>query len=239
MGNFRVCIMAVSVAAYNPQVFDALLSLGDAHAAFHSVSDGLNALRGVIDTHGLADAVGVQLLHAHFEMENDEILAERIVNDVDTYSITKPTNIGDIGSFVPHVFQLDPSAQQILPLEFTESTDYHAAVLKRLTQSPEFIREYTSVLIENDLRSSAGLCILPPAVCSTDDKLVETDGEDRELLLKCCPHDTEVHPENDYLHVVWTAGGPLELKTCKKYCWYDDMDNTGKHSEKKKHKTKG
>jgi hypothetical protein len=64
----------------------------------------LDAIRSVLDEHGCLDRFGVNLLHRHFELADDEILVEQ-VDDAGRKLVVKPVRLSVVAADMPTAYE--------------------------------------------------------------------------------------------------------------------------------------
>ena len=199
---------------YSPERFNALLSLGDASAAFaprkRSVLPPLVAL---IHAAGLADVAGVALLHAHFTMESEERLVlraevrgrlpyparsahysaasppahahARTPARLRAQGLASPQGLGEAD--VPVMFGCDKQGA-VAPLEYcSEHGAHYRASLAAVLSAPGFVADYTRALVALGADGLLGLALLPPASeCAPRGVqwLLEEGGHGRSLVTR-------------------------------------------------------
>lgn len=99
--------------------WDGLDRVEDIHALTDDDATVLREIRDVLARHGALQRFGVTLLHSHFDLDEDEVLVERVNPTMRTLS-TSPERVSDDerGRLVPTSWRLDLEGGTPVPLQF-------------------------------------------------------------------------------------------------------------------------
>jgi hypothetical protein len=191
-------------------IFNALSTVETSHLHLLEVqksrsTDVLEELEACISGHAMQDAVGIQLVHQHFRIHDDECVyqhvdhvGKRIISEVGAYAH---------GGYLPYMWKLHTAdgAAQFRPIEYLtaptaalcgvscpqerERFDSASRQLRRLKANEAFLREYATLLQQFGVEDVLGLslCVLPACLkeAATDPAtlILESQPEERMLVL--------------------------------------------------------
>jgi hypothetical protein len=193
------------LSSYEPSVYNDLNASTDRVLLFEAMHE-LPQLGEVILRYGMQDDVGINFLHKHFPLSENERLVETIQSDC---TITHPVGAEDAAETVPYLWKVVESEGLISwkPLEFVTralTTDDASDQLARLAGSEGFLAELARRLVELELTDVFGICTLHRSALLTDDEhvlLERTDAVARHLTLIPILH-SELNSERD-METVW------------------------------------
>lgn len=182
----------MQILPYDPQVFTSLSDFFDARDDLADLQAGIDSLGAVITAHGLHDAVGVTLLHKHFDLAPDEIVVRRFQDD---RLATMTAEREDSAGLFPYVWRLAEGGggRGFYPLEFCATTERRdarsaRAQLAHLGGASAFLDDFAAALERRGLVQAFGLSGLharEPFRLAAGDTLLELSNErDRILTLE-------------------------------------------------------
>ncbi len=96
--------MSAQTAKIVPTQWNHLPDISDTQPLTDKERDCLDAIRDVLDRFGCLDRFGVNLLHKHFEMADDEILVEQ-VDEAGRRLVTKPVRVALVQAEMPTAYE--------------------------------------------------------------------------------------------------------------------------------------
>lgn len=138
---------AVAIASYDASVFASLNHYRVARTFVPWVDTVVARLGACIRAHRLEDAVGVCLLHKHFDLDREERLVETAVG---TESRIKPMT-PEGHELCAYMWRLVRSAEgvvSVFPLEFVGTNPKMASAVQDLLGNVAFLAEFSSLVLE-------------------------------------------------------------------------------------------
>jgi hypothetical protein len=186
MTTQKACFNASIRHAYSPKVFAALPDFRQAKESLSVHRDKIKLLGDVICRHELHDVFGVNLLHQHFELYEDEHMVKRRDRDLNQAYI-QPEKIQkeSVGYFWKPSIVRGSFVYQ--PTEFftvEDQPDGLADMSEIYGKAPEFFTDFANVLYELELHNVFGLALLHEAYLDLEEdhvKLETTDDIQRRL----------------------------------------------------------
>lgn len=226
---------------YKAEVF---LDLNPFHVAkrfLDAHQHSLIELGDIICRHNLHGHVGINLLHKHFNISDNELVVREFVdNDV---AFMKPRSVDDITRLVPYLWKCEIANQQALycPLEFCDYPDGLQAETRQEVQfingSKQFLIEIAEKLEElelSDVFGLAALCSREPLSLAQEHTLLETTDEERRLLTLRSVPQAEVD-EADTTQTLWIFTPPEVVRVftgvnCRSHCGSHCYGHPSSHS---------
>ncbi|KAE8217099.1 hypothetical protein CF319_g8735 [Tilletia indica] len=150
---------AAVLQQYSPDLFQSLPSVGKASTKFKTVG-GLeqihDALFAVVQKHPVtSNRLGIQLLHRHSDLDDDEFLLEFRGTTVPV----KKTEVSDdtYGRIYPVIWGIDPASNSFAPLEFSILEDGNSGI-PQLDQ--ELAADIAKVFLTFGLEKILGLALI-------------------------------------------------------------------------------
>jgi len=191
---------SIEVANENVQLTDKL-------------NQALAVLGPIFLKHNMFNSWGISLLHKHFVINDHEIPIQNVeIENNRKLFVTIPRAIKIDNEIYPAVYKLEDFGN-LIPLEF--STDTSALIANNeLKNNPEFVQEFYSTLVENDLIDYFGL--IYGKTFNTSFELVEFNYEERISILKEVPAN-EVN-EMKLIQTSWFFSAEAPDGKCKSKC---------------------
>jgi len=179
--------MALAMQPFD--VYSRLPTFEAAMADFEGIPEGrrvdlLLRFRGIVERHGLSDAIGIDVKHVHFEFPPSTVLVER-QDPTKQRAVMKPELIGP--GLTPFAFALIDGAWQ--PYEFVADCPLAERRLVEVMVKTDFMDELRAALEEEgDVARFLGFHVLHRDFLEElVDGTVETPGDaPDELLLRAC-----------------------------------------------------
>ncbi|MCC7540576.1 MAG: hypothetical protein IT379_30455 [Deltaproteobacteria bacterium] len=201
----------MQIGDFRTENFNVLPSLHEAGRNLERHRGALEKLGQVIARHGLKDAVGIALLHRHFELAPGEHLVERI-DTAARESVIVPTRDG--AGMHPHLLAF--MGGQWSPLEFVTDSYQAANGTEQLRHIPAFLREYADTLAAEGVASVFGI-----SVFHNRDDLLDVDREVLVESTEVATRTSRMRPDSrdavarmDVTETLWLWDG----KTCRMGC---------------------
>src|SRR5215210_4126711 len=145
---------------YSPEVFARLVDIEVARQAVPANEDKIASLGEVICQHGLAEVVGVSLLHRHFDLKDSERL---ITGYVENGWSAKPEVVSD-DEVRPFMWKLERNDQangwEWVPIEFFRRNALLAdeeAQSDTLVRSADFLNSMAARIVEVGVPDNFGI----------------------------------------------------------------------------------
>ncbi|KAE8208501.1 hypothetical protein CF335_g375 [Tilletia laevis] len=205
---------------YSPALFESLPSVGRAAASFKE-SGGLHkietALAAVAQKHPSAVNYGVQLLHRHSGLDQDEIMLAYGPTTVPV----KKSELSEASqdNIYATIWGIRPGSNELIPLEFAFADDA-AEKLPELDQ--QLAQDFAYALYQLGLEHTLGLALVKPG----QDLGLETTHGRANIVLPA----KYLAKSGNLVDVCWplTTLGPEFTKKCSQSCW---TNVSGGHSE--------
>jgi hypothetical protein len=182
----------IKTSKYNSAVYSSLSDFVTAKKYSYTSLDILLELGKIICKYSLHKHIGLCLLHKHFEIDQDEVLVRKIINNA---ALTSPQTCPQSG-LISYMWKIGKTCNDnrtvFFPLEFvlkTATEPYFNTInriQKRLHSNSNFIQEFSRQLYEFNLSDAFGISILNKCFLNKkeDETFLETTDElERSLNL--------------------------------------------------------
>jgi hypothetical protein len=148
---------------YSPEVFARLVDIEVARQAVPENEDKIASLGEVICQYGLADVVGVSLLHRHFDLRDNERL---VTNYVGTGWSAEPEVVSD-NEVKPFIWKLERNdmagSWEWVPIEFFRTSSLLAdeeTQSDTVSSSVDFLNAMAARVVELGVQDNFGISLL-------------------------------------------------------------------------------
>ncbi len=215
------------VQSYDSHIVESLPKFYVSKQALTANRAHLHELGTVICQHGLQEAVGVSLLHKHFDIAPDEQLVKEFAGNKATIR-PQPTDTGS--KVIPYLWKLETDQETgqgvYYPLEFVVMHEKTAGTDELVTMvhgKEDFLSALAAKLFELGLEDIFGISALYSnnfIHLHTDEMLVETtDHETRTLTLSPFAKTQLEHEEMTETNWQFTAHIEGDATTdCRSHC---------------------
>ena len=184
--------------------FDALPDIEIARRAVPIHKPKLGRLGSIICRHGLAEIVGINLLHKHFSLHVNELLVTRRI-DIGWTASPLIVEASAVKPFSWKVGRSDESEhRRFVPLEFFASSSDMAAEIEAssaVVANDAFLDEMLAELINLDVADVFGICLLMDRGLSAENVYFERN--DRRLRQMTATIVASAVPASDDGVTVW------------------------------------
>ncbi len=200
--------------------YNALLGIEEAKRRLDELGgeEMLGRVLSVIGEAGLAESVGIRLLHKHNDVFGEEIMLEAVTEDEDGFAlVTKPVAASAANDFVCNSWQL--SGDTFVPSEFSDRSVVESPTFEVVEHKTTFNR-LAAVLHEYGAES-----VLGPCLNYSEEVLARRPQEDAKLLER-------IDSDNRANIVRFALADDPALRTSVKTKWKATraVDETGKNS---------
>jgi hypothetical protein len=144
----------------------------------------LTRLGPIFVKHSVCDTFGISLLHKHWPVAKGELpITDLSIDETPKEYELRPRE-QFAKKFYPSILASGSDMVGLEPLEFS-ADPYTVDAFEQLRQKPEFVSEFSKVLLENDLSGTFGLGI--PRPTTEGYELVEFTNEERCSVSKELP----------------------------------------------------
>jgi hypothetical protein len=179
---------------YFPEHFNSLPTFRQAQENLKVHKHKIDDVGRVLHAHGLADEIGIALLHRHFELSADEILVEKI-DSAQAQSVGAPRPKEAAGKVLPHLFRAvineNDGTAAWFPVEFCDAGDDDGSLAERcakLAENAPLLNEVAQTLRDEFATGAFGLSLFhgrEEIQCTADEVLTEsTDEIGRTLVMR-------------------------------------------------------
>jgi hypothetical protein len=167
-----------TMSRYMPDFYNELMEVDEVNATLRArgfFNEDISALRRIFKAHGIADRVGVVLLHNHCFVRGDEAMVQSRKGE---RLVTSPRKVTKnwFRSSVPSTFAVDGrEGDALVPIEFSNDPIVATDHVELMRQSV-FLKEFIDFIIDRELNRLIGLTLLRRAweAATTSNILVET-----------------------------------------------------------------
>ena len=226
----------LAVDGYDPGVFAGLPKFHEAKTLLKERYNHIGHIGHPFVKHQVQDSFGLNLLHKHFDMSNDELLY-RSFNDTETVATMQPMSVMLAEDAVPYLWRATRAGGtwRFVPLEFVRRSDVVRGTPTNLDGQQEFLSDFADRLAEFGVVDLFGLATLNifRIPIGHDDLLVETtDTVQRKLTVRAEPRADQ--PPEELTETLWTftpddeellGGGPGHVAAARE----PDMICKGMH----------
>jgi hypothetical protein len=202
----------VTVGAYDPHVYDGLLRFHSSKRLLKQNYTSINHIGQTFVKHGVHESFGLNLLHKHFDMSDDEFL-HRSFNRAGSSATMRPTKVAAFDDAVPYLWRAvrADGDWRFLPLEFVRRSDVGPGTVTDLDGQTAFLGEFADRLDELgaiDLFGLATFNIFKIPVGEDDLLLETTDAATRTLTVRAEPRAKQ--PLEELTETLWNFTLPEE-----------------------------
>ena len=177
---------------YRPQMFESLPEFHLARNELEVHRPSIDMVGGVIVDHGFDDVLAVNLLHKHFELDEDEILVRSFVDE--SRAVMRPwkRSVAE-GRTTPYLWRyaVHDGEWAWFPLEFLEDTSGTPIDFALVQCGGPLLRRIGESLVAQNLHELFGVAALYSRhrfkVPAGSTLLETTDEVNRVLTLQCVP----------------------------------------------------
>lgn len=183
----------MEIHEYSPYVYANLPEFNTAKEMQKHCGAQIEALGAVIRNHRFQPAIGVVLLHKHFNLLEDEMLVRRINNNKMLVSPTSKARHRRCPYMWAFAKNRINSPYGLYPVEFMdleEDMDWAEKISVRLVNSQEFLHDFFKALAACGLANYLGLGLIPKRAFTIgeNETLMESDNIPcRQLLIEVVP----------------------------------------------------
>ncbi|KAF4992912.1 hypothetical protein FGRMN_6855 [Fusarium graminum] len=158
---------------YDPQIFESINYLRDAERNFF-INNGPSAragpIRNLFIKHGVADSLGLILLHKHFNLNKGQALVDyngtAMAWDLEDTTVSECGLLQKHGGLIkPRAWLLSPTKNKLIPYEFyfqhlkaIDKPAYKQTPSAKFTV--DFVNEFAEIVTRDKLSNVLGVCLL-------------------------------------------------------------------------------
>ncbi len=198
---------------YSPKVFQSISDFPMARNQLENYKDAISSLGAIICKYRFEDVVGINLLHKHFDITNEEIIVRRYEGSKKAYMQPKIAK-EVLSNCIPYLWAFSTEkdgSEGWYPIEFIEWKKSYCPDLSLLDHADGFLLELGEKLTNlglQDVFGIAGLYSRQKFTLGIKETLLETTDEStKTLTLKIVPED--VVKTSDTTQTLWLFSQPI------------------------------
>lgn len=216
--------MQIAIQEYGHANFQRLNDFDVSKKSLEQLAIHIARVGEIICGHNMQHLLGVNLLHKHFQLDENEFLLKKIDKRTNTAQI-KPTGVQDLACGVPYLWSFSKYSDGkhgMYPLEYVVDDGSISDRVLQILENHTALASISEYIVANRVETLLGVCLLHESVSMSPAEVMveETDSLQRVLTLSAQPESIA-----DRIDVTETTWGFDFMSTADKEISITELDD--------------